>query len=367
VLAVLTWVAWVASACDRTEPRAAPTAIPTPDLVGVETRVGLFLEDLRAKVEASPTSVDAWGVYAMALDAHEMYDEAAVAYREARRLDPDDFRWSYLQARVVEVRGGPTGTLEDAADLVREATRVRPFYAPAYVRLGDLEALRGNPAPAEEAYRHALELNPRLTKASCAVARILVSDGRTDEARALMEGAAATDSTDWEVQTTLTRVYAAVGERALARAAAERAKALPQADNFVDPAAAEPLSYGISSTICFKRARALASDGQFESAIQNLKVVLEAKPDYAPAHGRLGLCYVETGEADLAITHLRRAIELDSTLSVERIALARLLEAKGEAAAARRQLEQARALDPALFTSDGSVVKLVGAPGRRTE
>jgi chemotaxis protein methyltransferase WspC len=182
-----------------------------------------------------------------------------------------------------------------------------------------------------------------------------------------MEGAAANDSTDWEVQTTLTRVYATVGERGLARAAAERAKALPQADNFVDPAAAEPLSYGISSTICFKRARALASDGQFESAIQNLKVVLEAKPDYAPAHGRLGLCYVETGEADLAITHLRRAIELDSTLSVERIALARLLEAKGEAAAARRQLEQARALDPALFTSDGSVVKLVGAPGRRTE
>jgi len=352
---------WMIAACDAPPESAPPPSLPEPDLAGVEPRVRLFLEDARRKVALDPVSQTAWGTYAMALDAHEMYDEASVAYREAHRLEPGEFRWPYLLARVIEVRGESAGTVQEAAELVRSALRLRPYYAPAHVRLGELEAQVGRTRPAEDAYRRAIELNPKLTKPHAALARILVADGRAAEARALLERVRDERLEDWEIETTLTRVYGALGERDLARAAAERAKALPQSDRFVDPVAAEPMSYGVSSTICFKRARVLAMAGQFEDAIQNLKVVVEVKPDYAPAQGRLGLCYAETGDVELAIRHLGRAIELEPDLAVERLTLARMLESAGDPSSAREHRERARVLDPGLFTADTSTATFVNA------
>ncbi|APZ92704.1 hypothetical protein [Fuerstiella marisgermanici] len=72
--------------------------IPVPDLSETYQEVQEYLESKRRELESMPSSADAWGVYAMALDAHEYHPEAIICYRVATELQPAEARWKYLLA-----------------------------------------------------------------------------------------------------------------------------------------------------------------------------------------------------------------------------------------------------------------------------
>ncbi|MBZ0270336.1 tetratricopeptide repeat protein, partial [bacterium] len=127
-----------------------------------------------------------------------------------------------------------------------------------------------------------------------------------------------------------------------ARAAANRARELPQAAEYPDPVVGEMLGYAVSATACFKRARALSAAGDFENAVMNLKVVVEVRPDYAPGHERLAWCCLRLGRYNAARRHFTRAIELAPGMEPAHRGLAEVLEAMelpAEAAAARARAD----------------------------
>ena len=340
-----------------------PADVPEVDFAAMEPRVRSAIERTRSAVLAQLASAEAWGRYAMVLDAHELYPEAIASYRVARRLAPDEFRWTYFLGRLLQMQQSGPEDLVQVEELLRVSAEQRPFYGPLYVRLGEVLMLQERGDEAIEAFERAVELNPRLTKAHCGWGRVLLAAGRVEEAVARLEIAAEVDSRDWEVQTTLARAYARAGDRERAKAAALLARDLPQTGNFPDRAAAEITSYGVSATVCFKRAKVLAEGGDFENAIRNLKIAEESLPEYAPVHGRLGHCYVAVGQDELAIAHFERAVRLDEGLADAHLELARIHARRGDAGKAAPYFRRAVRLDPAILDREAELRRLLEVEG----
>jgi len=322
-----------------------PSEVPVPDTTDMEPRVQLILRDAAGRVRSNLSTAEEWGRYAMILDAHEVHAEATAAYRVAIRLSPGEFRWRYLLARVLELQGADTeepGVVEAALQAAREC---RPDYAPLYVRLGAAYARADRAEEARAAYAEAERLDPDSLPARIGTARSLLAAGETDAALAKVEACAAEHPDDWETRMLLARVFAVAGRRAEARAAANRARDLPQSAEYPDPVVSEMLNYGVSATACYKRARALAAAGDFGNAVMNLKVVTEVRPDYAPAHERLAWCSLQLGRANAARRHYERAIDLDPGMEPAYRGLAEALDAlelPAEAASARARADSVR-------------------------
>jgi tetratricopeptide (TPR) repeat protein len=70
----------------------------------------------------------------MVLQAHALYQTAALCYQRAMRLEPKEFAWRYYLAVVLQQLSQP----EQALASFSAALRLRSDYAPAVLRKGDL-------------------------------------------------------------------------------------------------------------------------------------------------------------------------------------------------------------------------------------
>lgn len=82
------------------------------------------------------------------------------------------------------------------------------------------------------------------------------------------------------------------------------------------------------------------------AAIQEFEAELKANPYDAWSEYRLGLIDWKRHDVQNADSHFRRALQIDKALVPARIAVARLLETKGELEKAEEQLKLAEKLDP---------------------
>ncbi len=152
------------------------------------------------------------------------------------------------------------------------------------------------------------------------------------------------------------------------------------ANSFQKIATVNPTSYRVHQIL----ADSLAQQGKYQEAIREYRLALEQKPDLPGIHYQIGLLYrmyentpasdsiaLQEFESELrinandawseyrlgriylkqqktedAISHLRRAVELDETIVPARIVLARSLEVQGDLEEARKQLEAAGKIEP---------------------
>jgi len=92
----------------------------------------------------------------MVLHAHALYQPAVLAYERAIRLEPNEFRWHYYLAIAVQQLSGP----EKALVPLNDALRIRPDYAPALLKKGDLLFQLGRFAESERSYKEVLDADP---------------------------------------------------------------------------------------------------------------------------------------------------------------------------------------------------------------
>ena len=92
-----------------------------------------MLKEARRDVRSEPTSAGAWGRLGAAYQAHRFHDAAAVCYRRAHELAPEDFRWLYFRAIA---RQGAGAEPDEIVELFGSAAALRADYAALRVRRG---------------------------------------------------------------------------------------------------------------------------------------------------------------------------------------------------------------------------------------
>jgi tetratricopeptide (TPR) repeat protein len=86
--------------------------------------------------------------------------------------------------RLSGVFAGVLGRLDEAIDLYHQVLELDPLSAAAYQNLGLAHAALGNHAPAEEAFRKALELAPQRIASHAQLSFLALARGRPEEALA---------------------------------------------------------------------------------------------------------------------------------------------------------------------------------------
>jgi tetratricopeptide (TPR) repeat protein len=322
-------------------PEVAPPAVDTSDM---EPEVAARLDEARRGVLEHPESAASWGRFGMVAHAHELWDEARIAYRRARELDPADARWPYFLGDVLSV---PGTDLEAATAAFERALELRPGYAPAHMRLGRVLVGRGQLERAAAEFERAVALAPDLHPAQLGLAQVRISQGRMAEAEELLDAILAAAPRHEQALAALGQVYMRQGRRAEARAVALRARDAAIYNLFSDPLMDEVVREQASTVLLWERAKAFFDAGNYEQAALGLELVVQRRPADPDVHHQLGVAYGHLNRLDRARHHLERVVALDGARPGPHLQLAMLHLEQERPAEAIPSLERLLELDPA--------------------
>ena len=291
--------------------------VPTPAALSPEPRVRAAIEDARAAVQRDPKSASTWGRYGMVLEAHRHLTEAAVAYREAQKLDLNEFRWSYFLGCLLEY----TDPVE-AADQLRRAVELDPEYAPARIRLGQVLETIGESDSAGEHFERAVQLSPSNPLGFFGAGRLALQRGDVSRAVDMLEKADRLEPPIKAVVATLARAYQRDGRSDLAKSTAQRARELPRMTHHQDPVRAQVRSLAVDLESYLERSRTYREVEQLDAALRELDQLLEIDERQARAHLLMADVKDRKGDQEGALTSARRALELDPELAGARPILA---------------------------------------------
>ena len=270
----------------------------------------------RRLVLDDPRSAQAWAKLGAVCEVHLLRDQAEICYRRAHVLAPDDIRWTYFLAIVLDALGSDT---QESVELYREAARHRPRYAPLWFRLGETLARRGRLEPAKEAYRKALDYDDTLAIAHYGYGQLLLKLGDAQTAVGHLERASILAPDDGPTLAALAQAYVRVGDRSRARQASDASRKLSPVLALNDPIRGLVHALGVSSKICYRRAVQLLKSGRPKDAMPYLETLRQVKPEDPNVHLWSAFARLRLGDRKLARGHLAQALQLKEKLeSVDR-------------------------------------------------
>ncbi len=341
---------------------------PNPDLADAEPAVAEAVRRARTAVLATPDSGERRGALGAVFLAHELHEAAALAYRQAGRLAPDDYRWSYLEARSLW-RLDPAAAEEAALAAIRK----NPDYAPARLLAGQLAEDRADPDTALARYREAIDRlgaggEPANTAALLFRAGRMLA-GRNDfrAALPLLERAAALAPESGAIAAALARVYRRTGAGHLARKAAGRARGLEH-----DMVIADPLMnavQGVAVSIVGRERRAFAAEGagRPEVAERLLREMIRTRPDSADLYYNLGNNLSRQGRNEEALTAWQSALDRNPDHVSALVNSAIVLAQSGNRGEAARRCRRALEVHPNHSGALSSLGSVAALDGRRDE
>jgi tetratricopeptide (TPR) repeat protein len=363
---LLAATAFLTLACpsgEPTRPEPGAVTVPDPDLSTMEPALVRWLRGVREEVTtrlADPDTTAAEAARGLG-ELGQLYlvfgltEAAEDALGEARRLDPEAFRWVYLHGGVLRDRGD----LEGAAAAFEEALRLEPASVAVLVHSGDLEMERGHPEAAEQRYRRALEARPDTAAALFGLGRVAAETGDPATAVEHFRRVLELEPQASVVYYQLAQAYRALGrteeaEAALARRGDDR---VPIPDSIGEELgqietltayrvalawAANPPAQDAGADAERLFAFFLTQLGDVEGTLAQLEGELSraegrATAERARLHYLAGGLAVRQGRDERGLEHFRRAVELDPELSDARIKLGNALARAGRFEAAIEQ------------------------------
>lgn len=200
----------------------------------------------------------------------------------------------------------------------------------------------------ETLFRHAIEVMPHSPNAYRALAATYIRDGRTADARRLLEAALRVNPADAEAYAKFAASHERDGDRAAAVNAYERSLELRPND----PAT------------LFALGRLLHESGDMKNAVALYHRALESDPRYDPAAIYLGVALAAGGDPEGAETYYRLALETEPDSITARTNWGNLLLAKADLDGAARLFEQAVTIDPQSFHAHNGLGVVAAQQGR---
>ncbi len=308
--------------------------IPDPATDGMEPQVADKILSARSAVAEDPASGEAWGHLGMVFHAHYLESEAAPCYSEAQRLDPDDFRWPYLLARILKSRD-PVRAL----GVLDKAHRLKPDFAPLHLLAAELLETKGDSDGAIDLYRRALSVDRGSAAAEFGIGRLVLAKGDLEESATHLERAREIDPEAGSIQATLSQLYHRLGREQEATEAARRARRLHPDIDVRDPVLAAVTEEAVSIVGYQHRALDAEQAGDPSRAEALLRRAIEMRPDDASLRYNLANHLSRQGRHREAEDAYRHALRLDPGHVSTLVNLGILAAQNGEIDEAKRLFE----------------------------
>ncbi len=332
--AVILAVALSVWALAQTLPELPPIAV---DSFGVEIR-----EQIRkaiAEAHAKGRDAEANGRLGMVLQTYEQYEPAAVCYQRARRLSPEEFRWTYYLA----VTQAAAGKHSEAGLTFKEAIRLKPDYLPAQLRLADALFAAGQSAEAAKLYQQA----DGFAQANYGLGRI--RSAASDHAAAAEHFKKAVEQFPeyGAAHYALGLALRNLGQTAKAQehlALSQRFKDLRPPLN--DPLLSSIAELNLAASELLKRGVMFESAGKLPEAIADHERAIEANPQLVQAHINLISLYARARQFDKAENHYRAAVAINPNLADSHYNFGVMLTMQDRTGEAAKAFQRALQLDP---------------------
>ena len=273
---------------------------------GTEPQVVEKIRNLQKEVQQNPKSSASWGKLAMNLDIHDFKKESIPCYKQAAVLDPNDFRWPYYTAIVLDEMGSP-----EALSFYEQSIAQKPDYSATHLRYADslFQAKRFEEASKE--FNLTLNTDKSSSNAYVGLARIALTTGNLDSARSNLEKAVQANPKHGEVHGLLSEVYRRLNLQEDSNRELQLSQQLPKKKPLQDKLELELIGEGVSSYWYELRGRAYLDQGYYEDAIKELKLAVQYSPSDSRLLSTLGAAYLQSRNYDEAAQQLQASLALN--------------------------------------------------------
>lgn len=329
-------------------------SVPVPDLSRADPMVREQLEAARARHEARLRNLassqrdkaDSFGRLGMQYHAYDLQAAAFACYRNATLLAPQEARWHYLLASLLQSEG----RLDEAVESLGRARELSPDDPAVLLRLGQVELARGEPDEARRSLKHALDLEPECAGILYGLGETARREGDLELAVTLFERGLAVDPDAVQIHYPLGQVLRQLGrteEAAPHLGAAARLEIDPRDwPPCADPVLAELRRLTTGPSALILRGIGAEAAGADSLGLEELREAVRLAPEDASARINLGAALQRQGDLQAALVELEAAMSLDPRNAALLFDTSRLLQRLGEEGRAFDLLEQAVALDP---------------------
>jgi superkiller protein 3 len=319
--------------------------IPEVDVSGFKPYSQKHINEAVDALRASPEDATTAGRLGMILHSYGLEADAEPAYRRARLLAPEVFRWAYLHGVSLSV----AFRHDESIAAFQRAHELNPRYKRSRVRLVD-EFVKAGDVPAAIALcQEVLESEPNSAGILFRLGRLQAQEGRTGEAIATFERTIEVAGPFGAVYYALAKAYFTEGKTGEAEQAAVRQKRYAERKLPVrDPLMIEVEAARIDAQDNLKRAKSLAIAGRLQEAIDEMKKGIDLEPGNAQFYSNLVLLYAHTGAYAYAERNYEAALAFDPTLALPHYNMGLAREMEGRHAEALEFFQKAIETDPRL-------------------
>ncbi|MHC5022300.1 MAG: tetratricopeptide repeat protein [Planctomycetota bacterium] len=294
--------AWLSVWIWRRSDLPAPPALPA-SLDRADRDVAEFIRRVHAEVARAPRHAEGWSILGRTFEVNQLPSEALACYRQAIALEPGNPRFHYDLA----VLAAATGDVAGAEAELRRILALDDAYAPAQWRLGGLLLDAYRLDEAEQAFRRAMELDPRDPAGWCGLARVHLHRGEMQQAIDRLEPLLTWVPVNQHyVHQLLGRAYRQAGQREAADAALARGRG--ETMPWPDPWRDEMNALRRDSQWLHQYAVSLISAGRPDQAVGLLTNLLESHPDDPSLQSNLAVAWRTMGRLDRSIELLERTV-----------------------------------------------------------
>lgn len=318
--------------------------LPALNGAGVADAIRLLTDLLKSHPDVTAAYFTLGNIY-----ANERRDrEAADAYREVTRRDPNDKLALAAQVRALIDASAYTEALEPARDYVHR----KPEDPSGHVMLGTVYQQLGDYAKAEPELALGVAKSPDDFEARYQLGLVLARMEKPDQALPQLQKAVAIKPGDRSAQYQLVSVLRSLGQtKEVAQIVGQLQK--EQGDELLNSQLAAEGT----------KANDLLQSGKPKEAAQIYRHMLEENPDSAWTAYNLALALEGINDIKGAEDALHSAINIDPKLAKIQAELGRLELAEGDLPTAQKWLESAVDLDPELVEARGNLAMLYAKKG----
>jgi len=247
----------------------------------------------------------AYGAMGEIYHAYSLTAPARECYLNANTLDPKDFRWIYLLAKLDQLEG----RVDDAIRRYRIVTSLRPELVAALVNLGNIYLELDRLEDARSNYATALQKEPNSPAAHYGLGQVALSRRNYSEAVAHLEKALALAPDANRIHYALAMAYR--GLQNAEKAKLHLAKQGPVGVRVADPLMDRLVQLVEGARVHLIRGKLALEAKRYEEAAGEFRKAIEARPDSVPAHINLGAALTQLGDLKGAAEEFSKAVAID--------------------------------------------------------